>query len=1214
LTTITVDTALDVVDIDRSAILADLPGPDHRVSLREALLVSDNMPGTDFVVFDTTGAFASPTTIHLTKGQLRIRDSVTIVGTGARNLSIDADGRSRIMLVTDGDATQRLEVTLRDLTLTGGNTTLPGGGIQNLDENLTLERSIISGNHTDGRGGGLYHRGGQLTVLNSTIAHNQARSGGGLWIRTGPTSGISRVINSTLSGNSAGQRGGGLENFSGITHVHNSTITDNEAPLAGGIASKGQSGTITRLGSTIVAGNLSGDVEYVAGSVNSFASSGSNLVGRGNALASFTNNDQRGVLDPGLEPLRDDEGTTPTHALRTGSPAIDTGTNLLGLAADQRGLPFVREVGLGVDVGAYEMQTLSGPFLVDNTDDELDGNFSPGDLSLREAIELANRTPGKDEVRFDLQLFNTPQIIALKMGSLEVTDSMILMGPGAELLTIEGSALWPVFVIDDRVSFPEREIVLAGATVSGGAAGLVSQEHLTLDSMTIHGSAGAGVDVARSLIVRQSEIRNHGSDGLVVRYEFGELEVSSSTIADNQGAGIRGSNYGLVDVQDSRIIRNSGTGITGPRHGGRYAGFVSVSGSTIALNSGGGIDAGNVSIERSTIQGNTGRGGVRSEDGRLAISQSTISGNSSHLGGGGVSFLVSNPFTQNRLTINDSKITDNRSDQDGGGVLAYLAHDRFPPPTYGSVSITASTVTGNRAERHGGGMAIRSRVLAYGGGLTAELNHSTVSGNQAGADGGGIAHLASGGYDESRLTIGNTTIADNRSGLRQTGHGGGIYSSGRLALESSLISGNRTSDGVDGAWGANCNPASYCEYFSYNGENAGDGGGLFAAGPTTSIINSAVVNNATGEGGDGGHGGDGGSGAGIFASGQSLTVRNSTVSGNTTGAGGAATLHRFCHYTYPYSGIFSHCDISYGTDGLDGVGGGIRSLAALDIAFSTLTENSSGVVVAGVASVGSTIISGNAEEDVHQDGGSFLSLGFNLIGRGNAQGSFDQNDLIGILNPGLGPLSDNGGPTPSHKPLTWSPAVDAGDPLPAEPPAFDQRGEGFDRIVGSRIDIGSIELQGISTPIINFEQAVVSSYGSDQDRDGVASTQDEGASLRIVGNAWKKIDLPYEITPNTVLEFDFQSTQQGDIHGIGLDNDNVIGANRTFRLYGTQSFGLGDYDDYDSVAPAKKHYRIPVGQFYEGPVSYLFFVNDHDVRDGAAESVFSRVRLYESTP
>ena len=79
--------------------------------------------------------------------------------------------------------------------------------------------------------------------------------------------------------------------------------------------------------------------------------------------------------DPLLAPLADNGGPTPTHALLPGSPAINQGSSTE--SNDQRGAPFVRNFGGGVDIGAYERQTVAGlSLVVDTTSDESDGDYS----------------------------------------------------------------------------------------------------------------------------------------------------------------------------------------------------------------------------------------------------------------------------------------------------------------------------------------------------------------------------------------------------------------------------------------------------------------------------------------------------------------------------------------------------------------------------------------------------------------------------------------------------------------------------------------------------------------------------------------------------------------------------------------------------------------------------------------------------------------------
>src|SRR5262249_51326344 len=78
--------------------------------------------------------------------------------------------------------------------------------------------------------------------------------------------------------------------------------------------------------------------------------------------------------------------------------------------------------------------------------DQDNGDFSPNDLSLREAIEFANKLPGADLITFDKSVFGTPQVISLTLGTeLAVTDSLTIQGPGAGLLTVSGANACRVF-------------------------------------------------------------------------------------------------------------------------------------------------------------------------------------------------------------------------------------------------------------------------------------------------------------------------------------------------------------------------------------------------------------------------------------------------------------------------------------------------------------------------------------------------------------------------------------------------------------------------------------------------------------------------------------------------------------------------------------------------------------------------------------------------
>ncbi|MEO8528271.1 MAG: choice-of-anchor Q domain-containing protein [Pseudolysinimonas sp.] len=64
-----------------------------------------------------------------------------------------------------------------------------------------------------------------------------------------------------------------------------------------------------------------------------------------------------------------------------------------------------------------------------------------------------------------------------------------------------------------------------------------------------------------------------------------------------------------------------------------------------------------------------------------------------------------------------------------------------------------------------------------------------------------------------------------------------------------------------------------------------------------------------------------------------------------------------------------------------------------------------------------------------------------------------------VADPMLATLADNGGPTFTRLPLAGSPAINLGDPAIVGAPSTDQRGTGFARISGGRVDIGAVEVQ-----------------------------------------------------------------------------------------------------------------------------------------------------------
>lgn len=149
---------------------------------------------------------------------------------------------------------------------------------------------------------------------------------------------------------------------------------------------------------------------------------------------------------------------------------------------------------------------------------------------------------------------------------------------------------------------------------------------------------------------------------------------------------------------------------------------------------------------------------------------------------------------------------------------------------------------------------------------------------------------------------------------------------------------------------------------------------------------------------------------------------------------------------------------------------------------------------------------------------------------------------------------------------------------------------------------------------INFSDYVIGSYGGSQDTVGSTNIVDSGTGLELTGNLWKQVNFPYTVTANTVIEFDFSSSVQGEIHGIGFDTDtSTIDAAFSFQLFGNQNWGLNTYQNY-VPGNGVKHYRIPVGSHYIGAFSYLYFVMDEDTTGNTtANGTYSNVRIYEAS-
>ncbi len=139
-----------------------------------------------------------------------------------------------------------------------------------------------------------------------------------------------------------------------------------------------------------------------------------------------------------------------------------------------------------------------------------------------------------------------------------------------------------------------------------------------------------------------------------------------------------------------------------------------------------------------------------------------------------------------------------------------------------------------------------------------------------------------------------------------------------------------------------------------------------------------------------------------------------------------------------------------------------------------------------------------------------------------------------------------------------------------------------------------------------------SSYASGQDLSGGFTIEDGGATIRLTGNSWKKAPLNYTITANTVLKFDFRSTDEGEIHAIALDDNNDFqDVKKAFQVHGSQTWSGGAFTDFNNYSGSSfTSYTIPVGTYYTGAVNNIAFINDGDSNTGIG--FFRNIEIFES--
>ncbi len=326
-------------------------------------------------------------------------------------------------------------------------------------------------------------------------------------------------------------------------------------------------------------------------------------------------------------------------------------------------------------------------------------------------------------------------------------------------------------------------------------------------------------------------------------------------------------------------------------------------------------------------------------------------------------------------------------------------------PSSGDLEITGPGATLLKVKRDDSA-ATQFRVFTVPSGKTATISGLTISGGDSAQDGGAV-------LNQGTMTLEEVVVSGNRTDTL----GGGVHNDGTMTITGSTVNDNNANIGG----GISNKGTMTVTESTINDNDAANGGGIatdVTTPKTLTITNSTISDNRAN-----------GSGGGLRNVGTPTTLTNVTIKdnradndGNGSGAGG---------------GIFR----SSGTVTLRNT---IVAENYNDPAPSTTPDDISGVVVAASS--------------------------FNLIGTGGAGGLTNgvNNNQVGVSNPRLGPLANNGGPTRTHALRNNSTALDAGSNALATGAGLtnDQRGPAFNRIVDSAdpgtvatVDIGAFEAQ-----------------------------------------------------------------------------------------------------------------------------------------------------------
>lgn len=399
------------------------------------------------------------------------------------------------------------------------------------------------------------------------------------------------------------------------------------------------------------------------------------------------------------------------------------------------------------------LATLTVTTLLDTID------FGDGQLSLREAIFVANNAAGADTIEFDAALAEGR--LDLQLGELEITESLTVSNPGSQPIYLDAAEQSRIFNITAATGdFAFEHLNLARGKTSGHN---LDESDSTHSGGAIRSNSSGSLTLDRVDVFNSGTVGNHAKGGGI--FASGDVfcidcwfEENFTTGGNANGGGVFST--GSLTVEGSSTFSRNWTEGDSAGGGGLYAGGgLSVADSVLLGNltsgtnspGGGAFVRGNAMFADSGLRFNT-TAGSQSMGGGLYIQP--------HLGdstSGGLYFAYGE--------VSDNQTTGDNSP--GGAIHAAGA------VTIETLSVLYNTTSG--ANSSGGAISAGAEV---------SLLSSTLSGNQAegaGSNGGGI-------YIWGDLSLAHSTITENHA----EAEGGGLFvgSAAAVTLDHTIVAGN----------------------------------------------------------------------------------------------------------------------------------------------------------------------------------------------------------------------------------------------------------------------------------------------------------------------------------------------------------------------------------------------------------------------------------------